>query len=537
VVAQLIGINTMPRMAGTLTSATPATLTTSSNASQTFSGSITGPLSLLKQGAGTLVLNGSNMYTGSTVVAGGGITIKDGATLTSTSSWTVRYGTLTLDNTGLAAAPLGAPLGAGSLFLQGANFTFKAMQGNDATAVGTLRIGTGASIVTNAPMPMGGSSVLTFSALTRDASSYGTLNFQPGSGVLGAPIVGVPGANSVTSGSNPQIIFSTPPPMSNGIIGAWATVNNSDWAVYSGTQNAVSGAFGIGALGWSDTAGKQPFGAYSVGALSMFTDSLNWTGSTQSNGAVRVNTLQNNTGGWLPYSMAGADKVLTILGGGILAGQSSGSGGVTFTGGQVTAGSLGGGTLYFHSYNSGAGLYAALTDNPYGPMSFVKAGANNLSMGVGMYALGPVATTNQRQVTLQTGLPTPVTAGLVPGMVVAVTANGLAAGQFLTGVTSGTAFTLAGTVGTIGNLSSNPNANIFTYPTAQVLQNISFTTGGTQITVPSGVNIWPGASIVYATAGGTLPSVPAPDDKLAKQKGRVATEGGGDSGARRAKAR
>jgi autotransporter-associated beta strand protein len=141
VVAQLLSINTMPRMGGTVASVAPATLTTASSNSQTFSGSITGQISLLKQGAGTLVLNGSNTYTGSTVVAGGGLTLRDGATLTSTSGWTVRYGTLTLDNTGLAAAPLSAPLGTGTLLLLGGSFVFKAMQGNDSTSAGSLSIG------------------------------------------------------------------------------------------------------------------------------------------------------------------------------------------------------------------------------------------------------------------------------------------------------------------------------------------------------------------------------------------------------------
>ena len=104
-VSQLKRSNTS---AGTrlVTSAAPAVLTVSGSTSTTYDGLLTGALSLVKAGASTLTLIGTNTYSGATVVSNGTLYISAGASLRGSLDVTVAGGTLSVQTStdGLADA-------------------------------------------------------------------------------------------------------------------------------------------------------------------------------------------------------------------------------------------------------------------------------------------------------------------------------------------------------------------------------------------------------------------------------------------------
>ena len=89
-------VTTFSGTGGTVTSASAATFTAGDNSTTpaTFAGTITGSLAVTKQGTGTLILTGTNTYTGATTIDAG--TLQAGAdfTLSSSSRVTVNTGAM-----------------------------------------------------------------------------------------------------------------------------------------------------------------------------------------------------------------------------------------------------------------------------------------------------------------------------------------------------------------------------------------------------------------------------------------------------------
>lgn len=75
-----------------MTSATPATLISSSTSSPTFAGVLAGSVSFVKQNTGTTSFTGPSTTTGTITVAGGALTLRDTATLLGGGSIFVQQG-------------------------------------------------------------------------------------------------------------------------------------------------------------------------------------------------------------------------------------------------------------------------------------------------------------------------------------------------------------------------------------------------------------------------------------------------------------
>jgi autotransporter-associated beta strand protein len=238
---------------GTITSSLAGNATLVANnaaAPSTFGGTITGTatnmVSLVKANtAGTLVLVNANPYFGSTIVAGGALTLQDRGSLANTSALDLNYATLNLTNTGLFdmgdrvnnAAPV--TMRGGTL-----NYLGRA-QTASSEALNSLSIAQGSSQIT---FTLGGTGVnsaeLSFTNLTRSNSA--TLNVST-TGLIG---------------NNARLLFSNINGISTGavggglvnnIVGGWLLSNGVDLATYvPGLGLAPLGA--VGAAAYDGTA-------------------------------------------------------------------------------------------------------------------------------------------------------------------------------------------------------------------------------------------------------------------------------------------
>ncbi|MEI6656171.1 MAG: autotransporter-associated beta strand repeat-containing protein, partial [Verrucomicrobiota bacterium] len=193
-----------------------------SQANSVITSVIAGSGNLIKEGVGTLTLVAANTHTGATLVNAGTLALN--------------YDILAADKLANTSALV---LGGGSLDLVG---------GMQTEEVATTMLNAGRSGVTAAP----GTSVLRMNAIT------------PGVGIVNFGAAGIASTSNANDGS--------------GILGAWATLGGSDWAMRSGTLDGS--------------------GNYFITAYSNYTN-INARGpSTIANGAganVRING--NGTGG------------------------------------------------------------------------------------------------------------------------------------------------------------------------------------------------------------------------------------------------
>src|SRR5262249_47359618 len=84
------------------TSATAADFTAViAGADRTFAGAITGAISFAKYGANNLILTSDNSYSGTTIVGGGTLTLRDSGVLSKTTDILVSGGILAVDQAGL----------------------------------------------------------------------------------------------------------------------------------------------------------------------------------------------------------------------------------------------------------------------------------------------------------------------------------------------------------------------------------------------------------------------------------------------------
>ena len=252
-----------------------------------------GSLSLNKLGAGTQILAGANTSTTNTTVAGG---------------------TLGLDFTTQNNPKLG-----GALVLGGGILSIIPNAGADTVqSVPTTTLNPGASGVTVNKNGAANNATLNLNAITRTAG--GTLNVITGGTGTGVASVTTDNLNTAA-----------------GILGGWATVNGTTWAINS--TNAADGA--ITALG----AGAYTPNTWAAGTHTDVTSS-----SAPASGST-TETLRFNTAGANTITLAGVN---TVNSGGILITSAVGSNATTFTGGTLRGAS--GADLILHQLNAAGAL-------------------------------------------------------------------------------------------------------------------------------------------------------------------------------------
>jgi autotransporter-associated beta strand protein len=304
----------------TNTSGTAVTLRTNTG-NNTFAGVLAGNLSYEQSGGGSLVFSNQSTYTGTTVVRGGALILRDNGALAGTSAVAVNYATLDWDNTGLN--PLGGDnperLGASKpVSLQGGALTIRGGGSADtAVSLNSLAILRGGSTVNIVPTFNAGSAVqLTLGNIVRASGDHGVVNFVAGNGF---------GMGGSGNNNNARVLVSAingagfaASQMTNNLVGGWAVVNGDSFATY--LDGVGLGALGS-TVGGNAFAGGNVFPGYNGGDITATGTQASWNINDGSNrtltasktinslrmapGGAQTITLGNDFWGW------SADKLRT----------------------------------------------------------------------------------------------------------------------------------------------------------------------------------------------------------------------------------
>lgn len=287
------------------------------NKSSTFSGAITGiGGGLQKTGSGTLILNGTSNYTGSTEVHGGSLWLDHGvnsASMLSTANPLVMSGGL-LRVIGNASSAVNESPGGLAVNAGGSSIQVNSVAGQNTT----LALG---SIVRNVG---------------------GTVDFT-------------------SSGSNAQITTTTP---GGSILGGWATVNGmNDWAaVNGGSIVAASSIAGVEAI-------ANNVAAWGSGTANVVSSNTGFSGTTSTGSSVNSILVKG-----AHSSQINIADTLTVGSGGILVSSAVGNNASFINGGILQSGN--GQDLVFIQNNTANALTVGATI--YGMNGLTKAGAGTL---------------------------------------------------------------------------------------------------------------------------------------------------------------
>jgi fibronectin-binding autotransporter adhesin len=349
-----------------------ANQTWTNSVAATASGSISGAFGLTKAGTSTLTLSGENNYSGPTTVGngtlsvssinsvsgGGGSALLTGSSLgapTTVADGTISLGaggtqgilnytgagettnrvinlsgaaggaTISLDSTGLlnfTSATTATGSGAKGVTLTGGGSgQIPGFQSNGGltnlskAGAGTWTL-TGASSQTAGAVNVNGG-ILSYTGTASRTTGTFTRNVT-GGGVLKI----ASGSNVVTSTGN-----------TNGILGGWATVDNTTWAVANGAS-AVTGLASFTNDTWAAGTNTDVTSAIADPAAASTTHSVRF-----------------NTAGAKTLTLAGANRVTS---GGILVTSAVGANETTISGGSVSRNAAS--DLVFHQHNTAGGL-------------------------------------------------------------------------------------------------------------------------------------------------------------------------------------
>ena len=380
----------------------------------TISGLISGAGQLVKDGAGTLTLsNGSNSYSGGTLVNGGKLKLGAGGALPAATAITVaNTAGVTLDLNGFSQT-VGSLAGGGST---GGNVALAAASlttggNNTSTTFAGTFTGTASSALTKA-----GSGAMT---LTGAGNSIGILNVNGGSVTVGTNLtltdngnihlnVGGGSATALTI-SGGAVLSSTGTSAYSQIDGAGAVVTGAGSQLHTADRLLV-GVNGSGSLtvqnGGSVNCGTDLFlGANNGGSGTMLiqsgasvTSQFGYFGGNP--GSAGTATIIGAGSAWNVSSsiFVIANGQLTVANGGAVSGggnisfQSGSSGSITVNGGTLTTGGLSDdvGTMASISLSdpasgpaltTGSGsFYGAIADAAGGPGTVTKVGAGTLRL-------------------------------------------------------------------------------------------------------------------------------------------------------------
>ncbi|CAN5238168.1 hypothetical protein BH11PLA2_BH11PLA2_09590 [soil metagenome] len=342
-----------------------STLVTNSDA-RNWAGTLTGKVFYNRTGSvSTTTIYTPQTYTLGTLINGGTVSLRDYGRLANTSAIDLNYASLQLDNT-QAAGISGRLNTAATLTMRGGILIYIGRAQTASTeTLGPISIAEGYNIIEvragggPAAGPTGiNSAVLTAASLTRPAGSSATAYFQQANGTV---------LENGQIGSTPRLVFTTPPTLSNFLIGPWA-VANREWASYIPS-------FGVGLLNANGFAG------YAVNPLTgspLPTENiriLNANTTLVGSGTLSINTLNIQYNGNQTLDLGG--QTLELRGGGLIVATGTQTVTETITNGTITSGTLNvGGDLYIHTLPyAGIGrnvaLNALISDNGTGVVRLI----------------------------------------------------------------------------------------------------------------------------------------------------------------------
>jgi fibronectin-binding autotransporter adhesin len=304
-------------------------------ANQTFNGILAGAGSITQNGTGVLTLAGANTNTGTTTVASGTLVLAGANTgnsaVTVASGATLRLDYDTQDNSKLHDSAV--------LTLSGSTVNLSSATGSHTEVVGSTTLS--ANTVNTITRTGGNSAVLALNTITRGAGA--TLNF---------------GASGIATTDNLN--------NANGILGTWATIGGTDFAVNS--TNSPDGL--ITALSSYDLT------SVALDTSANYTDRHMSVDSSQSpDAAITPLTLNYKTAGAYTLTLTGTN---TIKGGGILVTPEVGDNASTLTGGFLQAGTAGGDLGIFQSNTANTLTIGSVIQNNTSASTLTKSGAGIL---------------------------------------------------------------------------------------------------------------------------------------------------------------
>jgi autotransporter-associated beta strand protein len=450
-VGSLLNNNVLPGMGGTITSATPATLTvlgSGTSANSQFSGTITGAVSLDKAGTGTAELYSDNPYSGTTLVRSGTLSLRDSGRLSGTTQVDLTYATLSSNN-GYLSNVADRVNPAATVNMRGGSFNLIGAAGQTASqTLATVNLAAGRNDF-NSNAGGSGLNLVSIGNLTRSAGSGAIVTFNQNYGFIG------------TAGSNTtairdligQINGGAVAPVNN-ILPAWIIVNGDHFAAYNATT-------GISFL--SNTAdGYANYNSTDLSTATAASGTLNYndgTGRVIVAGAV-VNAIRQAPGAAITNTLSGS---LRINSGGLLTNANQN---ISFNPTlNATAPSLTSGTgeldVWINQGTTGINVPIA------GAIDFVKSGPAGLNLNPNLQYNNTTANT----VTSGSNAVTVVsTAGLAVGQ--PVTGTGVPAGATVAAITSGTTFNLSVAATATG-------ANTLTFAAPNTYTGTTFVNSGT----------------------------------------------------------
>ncbi len=337
---------------GTLTLDSGGAFDYGSSGSSAFSGILAGG-GALNVTAGTLTMNNANTYTGATTASSGGALTLDFSTSTVTSN--ILYNGATPLNT--------LTLGGGTLTIKGKS------AGTDSQSFSGLIVTAGASTIT----------------ITQNSATSITLNLGTyARNVIGGAVNFVlPTTGSITT-TTPNTDF-TSAGGTNSIMGGWATIAGTTWAVSAGTTGNPGAISGLATFSSSLTAATDVDAGTTTATISS---------------TLAINSLRFNAGAntiTVNNAASGAATALTIASGGIL-NTATTSGAVLINGsGSLTSGN---GTDLIVTTNNATAMTISvpITNNGSTSIGLTKSGTGTLIVtGNQFYTGGTIVDTGTFQ--------------------------------------------------------------------------------------------------------------------------------------------